>query len=151
MQDFKIQRPESGGKPKPKSPPERIDSTDHTAYYAPRKRPAQQREQAYNSNRSSDEGPMVVYVLYIISLLVLVTSVAGLVYAYRSRAESNDVDRSHYTYQIRMFWIGLLLLVVGIIGIPFVIGWAVLVGWGVWILYALTKGVLRYRKGQPMG
>ncbi|MCS5517519.1 hypothetical protein NWF32_29745 [Pseudomonas qingdaonensis] len=112
MQDFKIQRPDPDGRAKPQSKPQsqpqQPDSTDHTAYYKPRHRQAQQNQSTYT--RSSDNGPMLVYVLYLISLLVVVTAPAGLVYAYQSRAGANDLDRSHYTFQIRMFWIGLLLL-----------------------------------------
>lgn len=151
MQDFKIQRPDPDGRAKPQSKPQsqpqQPDSTDHTAYYKPRHRQAQQNQSTYT--RSSDNGPMLVYVLYLISLLVVVTAPAGLVYAYQSRAGANDLDRSHYTFQIRMFWIGLLLLGVGVIGIPFMFGWFVLVGWAVWLLYAITTGMRRWRKGQP--
>lgn len=153
MQDFKIQRPDPSGRAAPESQlhsqPRQPDTTDHSAYYTPRHRQAQQHPRTYT--RSSDHGPMMVYVLYLISLLVVVTAPAGLVYAYQSRTGANELDRSHYTYQIRMFWIGLLLLVVGVIGIPFVFGWLVLIGWGVWFLYAVTRGMLRCRQGQPMG
>lgn len=93
MQDFKIQRPDPDGRAKPQSKPQsqpqQPDSTDHTAYYKPRHRQAQQNQSNYT--RSSDNGPMLVYVLYLISLLVVVTAPAGLVYAYQSRAGANDL------------------------------------------------------------
>lgn len=146
MQDFEIQRPEPKGRAKPAKPAPSQDTTDYAAYYTPPQREAARRAPP----RASDQGPMMVYWLYIASLLLVITSVAGLKFAYDSRASANEVDRSHYTYQIRMFWIGLLMIVVGLIGIPFVVGYFVIIGWGVWFLYAVTRGILLYRKGRAI-
>lgn len=149
MQDFEIQRPEPNGRAKPTKPATPApsqDSVDHRAYYTPPPREDARRAPV----RTSDQGPMMVYWLYIASLLLVITSVAGLKLAYDSRESATDVDRSHYTYQIRMFWIGLLLIVVGLIGIPFVVGYFVIIGWGVWFVYAVTRGIVLYRKGRAI-
>jgi uncharacterized membrane protein len=50
----------------------------------------------------------VVYLLYFASLLVGVTSIIGVIIAYVYRADSPEWVATHYRFQIRTFWIGLL-------------------------------------------
>jgi uncharacterized membrane protein len=51
----------------------------------------------------------LVYGLYLVSVLVGLTLLVGLVMAYINRGQvAGTWAESHYTYQIRTFWIGLL-------------------------------------------
>jgi uncharacterized membrane protein len=54
------------------------------------------------------------------------------------------VLRSHYQFQIRTFWIGLLYVVVGAVLATFVpvIGVAILIWWVIWSLVRNVKGLL---------
>jgi uncharacterized membrane protein len=52
---------------------------------------------------------MVIYILYLVPFGV--THIVGLVLAYVSRESAPDWLRSHYTFQIRTFWIGLLYFI----------------------------------------
>jgi uncharacterized membrane protein len=77
----------------------------------------------------------LIYILYLVSVVVGITMLIGLVIAYLNRgAAAGTWAHSHYTYQIRTFWIGLLYsvicIVLMIIGIGFLLILAVLV-WGV--------------------
>ncbi len=57
---------------------------------------------------------------------------------------------SHFRWQIRTFWWGLLWAVIGIITWLIVIGWFILNADGIWILYRVIKGWLNLNESKPM-
>ncbi len=57
---------------------------------------------------------------------------------------------SHFRWQIRTFWWGLLWAAVGIITFLIVIGWFILIADGIWILYRVIKGWLNLNDSKPM-
>jgi uncharacterized membrane protein len=84
--------------------------------------------------RTSDprQTALIIYILMLVPFVVLVTHLVGLVMAYVSRDTAPDWLKTHYTYQIRTFWIGLLylcaagvscLILVGFLLVPAVIIW----------------------------
>ncbi|WP_018141566.1 MULTISPECIES: hypothetical protein [unclassified Thioalkalivibrio] len=84
----------------------------------------------------------VVYVLYLVSFLTALTAIAGIIIAYIKRGESDAVSVSHFTYQIRTFWIGLLFAVLGVITSPIGIGFLILLALLIWMLVRCIKGLL---------
>ncbi|HEY6104626.1 MAG TPA: hypothetical protein VIV59_01495, partial [Anaeromyxobacteraceae bacterium] len=50
----------------------------------------------------------VVYVLYLVSLVTGVTALVGVVMAYVYQGDAPDWLKTHYRFQIRTFWLGLL-------------------------------------------
>ena len=83
----------------------------------------------------SDERQMalVIYILYLVPTGI--THVIGLVLAYVSRDTAPEWLKTHYTFQIRTFWIGLLyfvvacfsmLIVIGVVLVPLVILWVII-------------------------
>ena len=64
----------------------------------------------------SDYGlALSVYVLYLLGFFTGLTAVVGLIIASMQGDRADPVSRSHFRFQVRTFWIGLLYLVVGII------------------------------------
>ena len=57
---------------------------------------------------------------------------------------------SHFRWQIRTFWWGLLWAAIGIITFLIVIGWFILIADGIWILYRVLKGWLNLNDNKPM-
>ncbi|WP_018950010.1 hypothetical protein [Thioalkalivibrio sp. ALMg11] len=84
----------------------------------------------------------VVYVLYLVSFLTVLTAIAGLILAYIKRGEADHVSVSHFTYQIRTFWIGLLFGVIGAITTPIGIGFVIFLALVIWLLVRCIKGLL---------
>lgn len=84
----------------------------------------------------------VVYVLYLVSFLTVLTAIAGLIIAYIKRGEADHVSVSHFTYQIRTFWIGLLFGVIGAITTPIGIGFVIFLALVIWLLVRCIKGLL---------
>ena len=65
-----------------------------------------------------------VYVLYCVGYFTVITALIGVIIAHIKVDDPDPVLRSHYEFQIRTFWIGLLYLTIGtvlsivLIGIP---------------------------------
>lgn len=54
---------------------------------------------------------IVCYALYLAAFLTGITAVIGLIIAYAQQSVAGPVMRTHYTFLIRTFWIGLVLMV----------------------------------------
>lgn len=57
---------------------------------------------------------------------------------------------SHFRWQIRTFWFGLLWAVVGAITFLLLVGYLVLVADAIWVIYRIVKGWLSLNDGKPM-
>ena len=113
----------------------------------------------------------VIYGLHAVSLLTGIFGVATVVgaflmgwpsliavilnYVNRSEVRSTWLD-SHFRWQIRTFWFGLLwvalcmMFVVLTFGIGMLIAWLPLTVVGLWFIYRIAKGWLRLKDHQPM-
>ena len=58
--------------------------------------------------------------------------------------------RSHYQFQIRTFWIGLLYLAIGIPLCMVLIGIPVLAWWLLWSLIRIIKGIISVNEYKPI-
>ena len=111
----------------------------------------------------------LVYALHALSLLIGITtsatiigafvfgipSIIAVVINYLKRGEARGTFlASHFRWQIRTFWFGLLwcllggLLFVTFIGIPLAI--AVFVAAGVWVIFRIVRGWLALRDHKPI-
>jgi len=105
--------------------------------------------------------PAVAYALYLLAFATGITAVIGVILAYANQASAGPAMRSHNTFLIRTFWIGLawcilagLVLAVGIplsfilIGIPLLIlGKAMLALGAVWYGLRCVVGVIHLAQG----
>lgn len=93
---------------------------------------------------------LVVYILYFVGFATGITAVAGVILAHMSAAESSEIYRSHFVYQMRTFWFGLLTLVAGTILTFVLIGYLVLLWFAVWTLVRCIRGTVRLTNEQPI-
>jgi uncharacterized membrane protein len=91
----------------------------------------------------------LVYILYLASLVIGITGIIGLVIAYINKDESADWLKSHFQFQIRTFWIGLLIAIVGAILMIVLIGWLVFLFLAVWLIIRCVKGFQLIDKKLP--
>jgi uncharacterized membrane protein len=85
----------------------------------------------------------VVYALQAAGFLVGITWIVAVVIDYVKRDEAKGTWlESHFSWQIRTFWWGLLWAVVGAITFLVLIGWFILAADTVWIIYRIVKGWL---------
>jgi len=90
---------------------------------------------------SGENVAKIIYVLYLASLLVGVTALVGVVMAYVYQGEAPDWLKTHYRFQIRTFWLGLLFGFVGVVLSVILVGYLVLVFLAVWLVVRCVKGL----------
>jgi len=92
-----------------------------------------------------------VYILYFVGYLTGITALIGVIVAYLQNQSASSELRSHFTFQVRTFWIGVFYVVVGVILFGTGIGALVLL-WGfVWSLIRNVKGILALNRNEPIG
>jgi len=92
---------------------------------------------------------LTVYILYLISLVVGITGIVGLVMAYVNQADSPDWLKTHFRFQIRTFWIGLLYMTIGVLTVLIVIGVFIWLFTVVWLIVRCVKGMQALSRGEP--
>jgi uncharacterized membrane protein len=94
---------------------------------------------------------LAVYVLYALSYFAGVTAIIGIIINY---VKKDDVAgtwlESHFRWQIRTFWFGLLWSVIGAATVFVAVGFAILFANFCWIIYRIVKGWLNLNDNKPM-
>ncbi|MBX9774972.1 MAG: hypothetical protein K2Y71_11245 [Xanthobacteraceae bacterium] len=94
---------------------------------------------------------LIVYILYFVGYLVGgVTWIVGVIIAHVQKGGSDAVLDSHYDFQIRTFWIGLLYGIVGFVLMFVLIGFLVLAWLVIWSLIRNIKGILALNENRPI-
>ena len=100
---------------------------------------------------SNTQLALVVYILYFVSYVVGITALVGVVIAHVQIGSTADpMLRSHYQWQIRTFWIGVLYFAIGVVLCIVLIGILVLLFWFIWTLVRNVKGVLALNENRPI-
>ena len=94
---------------------------------------------------------LTVYILYLVGFLTGITALVGAIIAYRQRDTTDRVSQSHFQFQIKTFWIGLLYFFMRILTLHILIGALVLLWWVVWTVIRCVKGLLALNMGEPIG
>ena len=92
----------------------------------------------------------VVYILYLIAIVVGLTAIAGVVMAYIYRGDAPEWVRTHYRFQIRTFWIGLLISLVGTLLTWIGVGFLILAALLVWWIVRCVKGMKALGERRPI-
>jgi len=104
-----------------------------------------------NGDNSHKNLTTIIYLLQAVSFLLGITFLIAVIINYVKR---NDVKgtwlESHFKWQIRTFWFGLLWSIVGVLGIYIVVGIPILLANTVWIIYRIVRGWLRLNDGIKM-
>ena len=93
---------------------------------------------------------LIVYILYFAAYFVGITAIAGVVIAHVQKGSGNAMLDSHYDFQIRTFWIGLLYTIVGFVLMLLLIGWLVWLWAFIWSLIRNIKGILALNENRPI-
>ena len=94
---------------------------------------------------------MVIYGLQALGFLVGISWIVAVVMNYVKREEvAGTWLESHFRWQIRTFWFGLLWGVIGGVLAFVLVGFAVLFAAAVWIIYRIVKGWLYLADGKPL-
>jgi uncharacterized membrane protein len=94
---------------------------------------------------------IAIYVLYGVSYFVGgISALIGVIIAHVKVEDAAPLLRSHYRFQIRTFWIGLLTIAIGFPLCMVLIGFPILVWWFVWSLVRIVKGMLLLMEDKPI-
>ena len=107
-------------------------------------------QSAITSNGDNMDGPKLVYILYFLGFVIAITTLAGLIVAYLKRGEAGAIARTHYTFLIRTFWIGLLFSIIGAVTTMILIGFLIIAATVVWALIRLIKGFMLANEDKPI-
>jgi uncharacterized membrane protein len=106
--------------------------------------------------------PTACYLMMVIGPLFLgLSAIPAAVLAYMNRETSPKWVQTHFIYQIRTFWAGVLMALIaggtffffdrGVLGVIFGAVWAVVMLFGVvWFVLRSATGLLRLRRGEPI-
>ena len=107
-----------------------------------------------NQSETNSSIAKVIYLLFIIGTIIGITSIIGLVMAYVNNDATDENSehwlQSHYRFQIRTFWIGLLYIIIGFSTSLFLIGYLILVFTFFWIIIRCAKGLKQLENKQAV-
>jgi uncharacterized membrane protein len=106
--------------------------------------------------------PTVVYALYLLGLINGLTVIIGVIIAYANRDRAGPRAQSHYTFQIRTFWLAIVfwliagmmfavggILAVILIGIPFLmLGALILALTHIWFAVRSIVGLMHVSRDE---
>jgi len=92
----------------------------------------------------------IIYILLIISPLFGLTGIIALIMAYVLQDDASQWLQTHYRFQIRTFWIGLIYASFGIFTFGIVIGYFILLFTLIWLIVRCAKGLKQLDKNQPV-
>ncbi len=92
----------------------------------------------------------VIYILLIIGTIIGITGIIAVIMAYVNNDDENDWLQTHYRFQIRTFWIGLLYFFIGVATSQVVIGYLILLFTFFWMIIRCAKGLKQLEKNQPV-
>ncbi|MBN9548661.1 MAG: hypothetical protein J0H31_07210 [Alphaproteobacteria bacterium] len=93
---------------------------------------------------------LVIYILYLASVVIGVTGLFGIVLAYINRGKAGGFVESHYTFLIRTFWIGLLYAAISVVLMMLAIGFLLMFAVAVWFIARCILGIQALQRGEPV-
>lgn len=101
--------------------------------------------------RDERQMALVIYILYLAHFVPVfgwVAAIVGLVLAHVERETAPDWLRSHFVFQIRTFWIGLLYYSISLLCCIILIGFPMLLAVSVWFIVRCALGISRLSRGE---
>ena len=94
---------------------------------------------------------MIIYILYMVAILVGITSIVGVIMAYVKRADFVGTEyEDHITYLIRTFWISLIGYAIGAVLSVIGIGLIIIIAVGIWYIYRSIAGFIKFNDNKPI-
>jgi uncharacterized membrane protein len=95
---------------------------------------------------------LVTYILYAVSAFVGLTAIVAIIINYIKRDDTRGtLYESHFTWQIRTFWWGLLWATVGFCTIWVLgLGFLVICANSIWLIYRVVRGFLNWNDSKAM-
>lgn len=102
------------------------------------------------AQNNSTAGTKVIYILLMVSTLIGLSGIVAVIMAYIYKNDSPEWLQSHYRFQIRTFWIGLLYATIGLITFAVIIGYFILLFTVIWVIVRCIIGLKQLENNQPV-
>jgi len=111
--------------------------------------------QSPSPNNSQDQALIktakIVYLLYLAALVIGITGIIGLIVAYVYKKDDNpEWINTHFRWQIRTFWIGLIASFISGLLCVILIGYVLLLGLLIWWIVRSVKGLRVLSEHKPI-
>ena len=103
-----------------------------------------------STQNNSSSIAKVIYILLIVATIIGITGIIALIMSYVNKNDSTHWLQTHYRFQIRTFWIGILYLVIGTITSGIIIGYFILLFTFFWWIIRCAKGLKQLESKQPV-
>lgn len=84
---------------------------------------------------------VVVYVLYLCSIVAPILSLVGVVFSYIHKDTSNHMLSSHYLFLYRTFWISVVLSVISFVTAIIFVGFVIYALLSIWFIVRIAFGL----------
>ena len=99
----------------------------------------------------NDKGfALAVYILYLAGFVIGLTALIGAIIAYVKAPMASAYLKTHFQFQLRTFWMGLIYLVAGWLLLYLIVGAPILLWWAVWTLVRVIKGLILLNERRPI-
>lgn len=107
---------------------------------------------AQHDDRAARQITLITYILYGLSFFVGVTAIVAIIINHVKLEDlRGTLYESHFRWQIRTFWWGLLWTVIGMALVwALGLGFLVLGVLWVWWIYRMVRGILNWTERKPM-
>ncbi len=92
----------------------------------------------------------IIYILFLINIILPLAALVGVIMAYVNKSDAPDILKSHYQFQIRTFWIGMLYSFISILLMAIFIGWLMIIFTLIWWIVRNVKGLQLLSKQAPV-
>ena len=93
---------------------------------------------------------IICYSLMLLACLLGFTSIIAVVWAYIKRGSTGDpIADQHLSNVITVFWVSLILSIVGALTWFFFIGGFIILITAIWVIYRMVKGLIRVLDCKP--
>ena len=108
-----------------------------------------------NSNESKNTAKTLAFIVYALQILAFINGITAIIGVVINYVKLDDVKgtwlESHFRWQIRTFWFGLLWGIIGLLGMfVFGLGIIILAANLVWLIYRIVKGLLCLNELKPV-
>jgi uncharacterized membrane protein len=103
------------------------------------------------TDKSNKDLTTLIYALYAIGIVVGITVIVAIIINYVKKDDvAGTLYESHFRWQIRTFWFGMLWGLIGLALSFVLVGIPILIASGIWYIYRIVKGWLDLNSGKPM-
>lgn len=94
-----------------------------------------------NNNAQTTNTCKLNYLLLMANIIIQFLGIVAAIIAYVYKKDAPDWLQSHYQFQIRTFWLGLIMEILGVMLAHVGVGVLIIIFWIVWLIMRCVRGM----------